>query len=311
MYFDYEPTDVDDFKSANDAPQQPANEPEHDDNKSDSIFSGNSATDPTTDISIAHGEARTEPKPRIPRAGTAFLTFATFFVAQIVVSIFVGIAAGIIAVAALGLEPNKEGFSEFITQTVLYSLLPISILSGYCVLMVTRWLARDVMTEGEITGVGWVKSSAMKCLAGTALGAVIYCSTMFLVDAIFPNLEPESGGAIAAMAKQGGIMLLLLIIVVVVFAPLVEEFLFRGVMLAGFTRSFGFPIAAFCCTSLFVLVHLDAIMRYTPAIIPLTGLALGALFMRVKYKSVWPAIAAHFGYNGMAVLLPTILKLIP
>ena len=85
MHFDYEPTDIDDFKSANNAPQQPANEPEHDDNKSDSIFSRDSATDPTTDMSIAHGEVRTEPKPRIPRAGTAFLTFATFFVAQIVV----------------------------------------------------------------------------------------------------------------------------------------------------------------------------------------------------------------------------------
>lgn len=93
-------------------------------------------------------------------------------------------------------------------------------------------------------------------------------------------------------------------------SPLVEEFLFRDVMLAGFTRTFGFPIAAFFCTSLFVLVHIDAIMRYTPGVIPLTGLALGAIWVRVKFKSVWPAIAAHFGYNGMAVLLPLILKLI-
>ena len=319
MYFESEPTDdelaydSDDFESPDEATQQPADEPDHHADKSESIYSENSHTDPPTDISVAHAEVSkltTEPKPRIPRAGTAFLTFATFFLAQVVVSIFVGIVSGIIAVAVLNLKPDEDGFIEFVTQTILYSLLPISIISGYSVLMVTRWLARDVMTDGEITGVGWVKSSSMRCLAGAALGAVIYCSTIFLVGALFPNLAPESGGPIEAMAKQGGVMLLLLIIAIVIFAPLVEEFLFRGVMLAGFTRSFGFPVAAFFCTSLFVLVHLDAIMRYTPGIIPLTGLALGALLVRVKFKSVWPAIAAHFGYNGMAVLLPMILKLI-
>jgi len=319
MYFESEPTndelayDGDELESSDDATQQPANEPGQNADESESISPENAQAAPPTNFSVAHtevAESITEPKPRIPRAGTAFLTFATFFLAQVVVSIFVGIAAGIIAVAALGLKPDESGFLAFVTQTILYSLLPISILSGYSVLMVTRWLARDVITDGEVTGVGWVKSSPMKCLAGAALGAVIYCSTIFLVSSLFPNLKPESGGPIEAMAKQGGVMLLLLIIAVVIFAPLVEEFLFRGVMLAGFTRSFGFPVAAFFCTSLFVLVHLEAIMRYTPAVIPLTGLALGAIWVRVKFKSVWPAIAAHFGYNGMAVLLPLILKLI-
>ena len=319
MHFESEPTDdelaydSDDFESSDEATQQSADEPDHHADKSESISSENSHTDPPTDISVAHAEVSkltTEPKPRLPRAGTAFLAFATFILTQLVAGIFVVIGAGIYAVAALGLKPDEAGFIEFIMQTTLYSLVPIFIISGYAVLMVTRWLARDVMTDGEITGLGWAKSSPLRCLAGAALGAIIYCSTIFLVGALFPNLEPESGGPIEAMAKQGGVMLLLLIIAVVIFAPLVEEFLFRGVMLAGFTRSFGFPVAAFFCTSLFVLVHLDAIMRYTPGIIPLTGLALGALLVRVKFKSVWPAIAAHFGYNGMAVLLPMILKLI-
>ena len=92
-------------------------------------------------------------------------------------------------------------------------------------------------------------------------------------------------------------------------SPLVEEFLFRGVMLAGFTRTFGFPIGAFFCTSLFVLLHFDAILRYTPAVIPLTVISLALVFLRVKFKSLWPAIDSHFGYNGMAHLIPTILEL--
>ena len=170
------------FESSDDATQQPADEPDHHADKSESISAENSHTDPPTDISVSHAEVSkltTEPKPRIPRAGTAFLTFATFFLAQVVVSIFVGIVSGIIAIAALDLKPDEDGFIEFVTQTILYSLLPLSIISGYSVLMVTRWLARDVMTDGEITGVGWVKSSSMRCLAGAALGAVIYCSTIF------------------------------------------------------------------------------------------------------------------------------------
>lgn len=271
------------------------------------------ASEPATDLSmddIESPEIVPQPQLRLPRAGTAFLAFATFFMAQFVVGIFVGIGAAIVALATLDLKPDEDAFLEFVMRATLYSIVPISIISGYAVLMLTRWLARDVMTDGEITGVGWVKSSPIRCLAGAVLGAIIYCSTIFLIGALFPDLEPESGGPIEAMAKQGGVMLILLIVAVVIFAPLIEEFLFRGVMLAGFTRSFGFPVAVFFCTSLFVLVHLDAIIRYTPGVIPLTGLALGAVFVRVKFKSVWPAIAAHFGYNGMAVLLPMILELI-
>lgn len=308
------------LEPSDDGLEQPEEQPQGDDHESEQAAAepqrdeeiAHAPTEPSTDFSAidsAAPETAPEPKPRIPRAGTAFVAFTTFFIAQVVVSIFVGIAAGIIAVAALGLTPEDEGFLEFVMQTTLYSVVPISILAGYAVLLVTRWLARDAITDGEVTGVGWVKSSPMRCLAGAALGATIYLVTIFMVRGLFPNLQPESGGPIEAMAKQGGIMLLLLVIGVVVFAPLVEEFLFRGVMLAGFTRSFGLPVAVFFCTSLFVMVHLDAIMRYTPGVIPLTGLALGAVFVRIKFKSVWPAIAAHFGYNGMAVLLPMFYQL--
>ena len=273
----------------------------------------NAPSEPSSDISRDDSEPPEtvpEPKPRLPRAGTAFLAFATFILTQLVAGIFVVIGAWIYAVAALGLKPDEAGFMDFIMQTTLYSAVPISILAGYAVLMVTRWLARDVITDGEITGVGWVESSPLRCLAGAALGVVICCSTTFLMITLFPNLEPEPGGPFEDMLNQGGVMLLLLIILALVLAPLVEEFLFRGVMLAGFTRSFGFPLAVFFCTSLFVLLHFDAILRYTPAVIPLTGISLALVFLRVKFKSLWPAIAAHFGYNGMALLVPTILELI-
>ncbi|HIN53667.1 MAG TPA: CPBP family intramembrane metalloprotease [Planctomycetes bacterium] len=272
----------------------------------------NAPSEPSSDISRDDSEPPEtvpEPKPRLPRAGTAFLAFATFILTQLVAGIFVVIGAWIYAVAALGLKPDEAGFMDFIMQTTLYSAVPISILAGYAVLMVTRWLARDVITDGEITGVGWVESSPLRCLLGAALGVAICCSTTFLMITLFPNLEPEAG-PLDDMFNQGGVMLLLLIILALVLAPLVEEFLFRGVMLAGFTRSFGFPLAVFFCTSLFVLLHFDAILRYTPAVIPLTGISLALVFLRVKFKSLWPAIAAHFGYNGMALLVPTILELI-
>ena len=311
------------LEPSDDGLEQPEKQPQGDDHESEQAAAepqrdeeiAHAPTEPSTDFSAidsAAPETAPEPKPRIPRAGTAFVAFTTFFIAQVVVSIAVAIGAavaGLISYASLGLKPEESDFFDLIMQSTLYSVVPISIIAGFSVLLVTRWLARDAITDGEVTGVGWVKSSPMRCLAGAVLGAVIYLATIFLVRTLFPNLEPESGGPIEAMAKQGGIMLLLLVIGVVVFAPLVEEFLFRGVMLAGFTRSFGLPVAVFFCTSLFVMVHLDAIMRYTPGVIPLTGLALGAVFVRIKFKSVWPAIAAHFGYNGMAVLLPMFYQL--
>ena len=111
-----------------------------------------------------------------------------------------------------------------------------------------------------------------------------------------------SEGPLAEMASQGGVMRLLFAMLAVICAPLVEEFLFRGVMLAGFTRSWGLPVAVVLCSTIFVALHITELLRFWPATFGLAGIAALTMLLRIGTRSLGPAVAAHMGYNGLLVM---------
>ena len=57
-------------------------------------------------------------------------------------------------------------------------------------------------------------------------------------------------------------------------------------------------------TFIFSLLHITEWIYFLPALIGITGLALVAVWMRLRSAAIGPSIAAHFGYNAsLAVLL--------
>lgn len=90
---------------------------------------------------------------------------------------------------------------------------------------------------------------------------------------------------------------LLNIFAVSVIPPLVEEFMFRGIIL-GKLRPFGDAFAIFLSSALFAVMHGNIIQ------IPfafMVGLALA--FITIKSNSLIPAIAVHFLVNFRSVLI--------
>jgi uncharacterized protein len=83
---------------------------------------------------------------------------------------------------------------------------------------------------------------------------------------------------------------------------LIEGTMFRGVMMAGFKRSFGATVPALVCTSLFVLCHLGELIRFWPEVFVLTTVGILATWLRLKTRSIFPAIALRASYNGVVVL---------
>ena len=73
-------------------------------------------------------------------------------------------------------------------------------------------------------------------------------------------------GPLTQLAQSGGWPRLAWAIVAIVLAPTVEEFLFRGVLLAGFARAWGIRVAASLVTILFVGMHFPYAARYWPAV---------------------------------------------
>ena len=250
------------------------------------------------------GQESVVPSARyLPRAGTSFLVFIAFIFTQVFFAVVLAISAVIYAVATGVDLQDKESLQPVIFQFMIYGTLPLFMISGLPVLLLTRWLAADAISDGSAVGVGWRKSSLSSVIGGLLLGVFLAFSCLVLYSTVFKRITPGDDGMVSQFANAGNLALLMFAVLALCLAPLIEEFLFRGVMMAGFTRSFGLPTAVFLCSFLFVLVHVPELIKYWPGTIGIGGLALITAWLRLQSKSLFPAMACHFGYNGLLVFL--------
>jgi membrane protease YdiL (CAAX protease family) len=78
-----------------------------------------------------------------------------------------------------------------------------------------------------------------------------------------------------------------------VVAPVLEEMLFRGVILRGFLRRYSRTFAIFWSAALFGIAHLNLYQMMTALTIGIVG---GWLYERCR--SLWPCILLHATYNA-------------
>ncbi len=103
----------------------------------------------------------------------------------------------------------------------------------------------------------------------------------------------------------GTIVFILYVINIAVLPALIEEFIFRGVVLQSLRR-FGDGFAILISSLLFGLVHLNFIQ--TPNAFVL-GLVLG--YLVVKTGSIWVGVLGHFLNNFLSVAQETVVNLMP
>ena len=89
-------------------------------------------------------------------------------------------------------------------------------------------------------------------------------------------------------------------VLAVVFAPGVEELVFRGWIFTHLRRDFSFATALLASSVVFAGLHYDSTHLYALAVFPV-GLALGA--MREITGSIKPTIAFHAFNNFLACCL--------
>lgn len=94
-----------------------------------------------------------------------------------------------------------------------------------------------------------------------------------------------------------GHLLLSFLFGVCIFAPVVEEVIFRGILWWPIEKLFSSNAALIVTSILFSLAHAD--LLHVIAVFPL-GLLFG--FLRKRTNSIWPAIIAHAANNTMASL---------
>lgn len=240
------------------------------------------------------------PVPRVLNGGSATLALVLFLGAQVIG----GGMAGFLGTLIFGLQGGLFERGDY--QRTMNTMIPLAIFltmafGWIAVLAIGKMFGFDVKDTSP-TGAAWVRGSWSEIAKGLATGVAVSVFTMVFL-AQFANREIHESGPLSHMAITPGIAQLVWALTAVVMAPPMEECLFRGILYGGYRKSLGPAAAAVLTTFIFVMLHFTELMYQPLATFGIASLALAALWRRLSSSAIGPAIAVHFGYNTVIVVV--------
>lgn len=131
-------------------------------------------------------------------------------------------------------------------------------------------------------------------LSGAVLAPALYLAVTVAMMAL-PEAWLDSYAEASSGVSGGGVIG---IVAVVLVAPVVEEFIFRGLIMTRLAQAMPGWLAAALSAAIFGLCHGHPVwFAYT--------FVLGVLFglMDLRLGSIWPSILAHMVFNGVGQVL--------
>lgn len=241
------------------------------------------------------------PKPRL-RALTAIIIFVLFVAGQILTGAAVIVFEGI-KYSLIGGDLTDQAAVSKLIMDFMPQLTFACVTGGAIGLAVGSFIVKKSLRDNSSFGAAWFKGKFKMLLASFFLGACTALTYFVFSNILFPPSPDATVGPLAKMAGQRGIGTYTWVLIALFMAPLIEELLFRGVLLGGFTQSFGIWWGVFISNLLFVAVHFSEAIHYWPAFIGIGLLAVVATRQRLISQAIGPAIAAHFGYNLIIVTI--------
>lgn len=210
------------------------------------------------------------------------------------------IVTGLVHQAVFGalsrIEPDPVQFFDWVTTTwTLIIATPITAVAAF--LFVSKF-ARNRLLDGSARGFGFARPRE-RWIAETAGYTALAIAVLWVATSLL--LEFGAGRQIAT-SDYNPIHNWLLIATVYFARPVVDEFLFRGVIYGTCAGRFGIRVAAFTSVVLFVAVSLpqgiDAI-----SLARLTILGIACTGLRVRFDSIVPAIVCHIAITLLAPMM--------
>ncbi|WP_426689435.1 CPBP family intramembrane glutamic endopeptidase [Rhodanobacter ginsengiterrae] len=239
-----------------------------------------------------------------PGLGSAAGLIAGYFALQILVGLMFVLA---VTVATLVIHPGQSpqaAIGNALARPAMQAWLAIASLGLAAPL--TLWLAhrqwRPWWSLDRPPGLGfhaphrahfWILAVSIGLLAPW-LGALL---TQWLAQGHAVTQDIQQIGSRTPMAPR-----MLLIMVVVCLGPMVEELLFRGVLLSALLTRWNASVAVTGSSLLFALIHLPGLDYQWYALPNLLLLALLLTALRLRSGSIWPGVLAHGINNLLAVI---------
>jgi membrane protease YdiL (CAAX protease family) len=143
----------------------------------------------------------------------------------------------------------------------------------------------------------WRPPISYKRAAG--LGAALIGGIYVLAIVLSPLFEPGEEQGLVPRELDGDRIAPLVFnsFLIVTFVPLVEELMFRGVGLS-LLRRYGDKVAVLLSGLAFAGVH-----GLIEGLVVFTAFGAGLAYLRLRTSSIWPCIAVHAVFNGIALVV--------
>ena len=167
---------------------------------------------------------------------------------------------------------------------------------------VQSW-ARPLLGRGDACGIAWRASCLQGYFAavGVALLALLFAAVA--ITALPPDPDQLTGPTYRLL-EVPGLPRLTVMLLAAAGAPIMEEFVFRGAFFAALASRWGAVAAGVISTLVFVGLHEADKIHWWPGFVVVGFLGALLVLLRLRYKSLWPGMLAHFLYNAFLFFLP-------
>lgn len=216
---------------------------------------------------------------RFPTLGDGVMALLLYFAASLIGGLIMGwvLPAGVDPVALPQADPEGWGW------VVLWSYLVQFVLFIFLLLLYRRWRgAKGVLARFSVAGF-----NPLYLLWGLGMMLSISVISEPLLEWIkYDSLPmPDPGRGLGALLAT------------VVAAPLLEEFVCRGVILEAIRSRWGIWAAWLFSSLFFGVIHVHPVM-----VVNATLLGLLFAYLCLQTKSIWPGVLLHL-FNNMVALM--------
>lgn len=227
--------------------------------------------------------------------------------ALLVVGLFVASQLGLalLVVALWRLSGWSASFAPPDTNGMLAVLLPVTMVGSHLVGWASSWILVSVWHGRRFFAALALWPLWPRKLARPFFTGVLVQFAVLVGMAIFPP-PADLESAFQQFFHLGAWAKITIVLMAGIAAPLLEEVLFRGLLLTAFRRHMRFAMAAVVVTVLFTALHMTQVGLYVPALMGI--FVCGAMLARLRERSgsLWPPVAFHMGFN-FAAMVPLII----
>jgi len=247
------------------------------------------------------------PSSKVPGVLHAMGLVLLYFLLQVGAGVLMGLAVGVlekIRHPQLSIADVHKHVTRVLQQTDSSAVLMIVALPLIALLMF--WLVRrqwpQLWLQAEPPGFGFNAPHRSRWYATALLVGVVMPPFGALLTQLLAHGHDVSQNVQELTQHASRNLRLPLGIVAVTIGPMVEELMFRGVLLSALMRRMSVAPSVAICAVLFGLVHLAGLDFQWYALPNLMLFAVALCWLRLKSGSLWPSILAHGLYNLFALV---------